>query len=107
MVGIEDGGRKCGNSNINLVVLNSKYAISRVEKQREGERDTHTQNNSDYSICLPTTTTPKVTRVSLYSNGLRVTSLHTIYKDSLTLDCPRDGVNTAIIYPYSTIGVEA
>ena len=38
---VTNGGYQCGNSNINLVVFNSEYAIIRVEKLREGETKTH------------------------------------------------------------------
>ena len=53
---VVNGGRQCGNSNVNLVVENSEYAISRPEKperERDRDRDRETERHKTivyYSI---------------------------------------------------------
>ena len=99
---VGSGGRQCGSVN-NILAWRTLSARLNQDQYVHWERGRERGTKIVCSYYSKETTTQQFTRVSLYTNWLRETTLYTIYRNSLNLDYPRDNVNMTIIHSYSTL----
>ena len=73
------------------ILINERWVqvLKRIHRVREREGGTNKFGIIQMATTTITTTLTKGYKVTLYSDWLRATTLHAIYKDSLNLDCPK------------------